>query len=200
MKYASFYEINFPADIAYGANGGPEFFTDIVTSSSGFEERNINWLNSRCRYNLAPSIKTQKQLDDLIAFFRIANGRAIGFRFKDWSDYQINQQQVAVADGINSSFQITKHYKCGEHQITRKIVKLVNNKVKIYCDEVLVFPYIDINLGQIKFDNPPNDGVKIFVDAEFDVPVRFDIDRLVTSIESYGVYSHQEIPLIELKL
>lgn len=68
MKYASFYEINFPADIAYGATGGPEFFTDIVTSSSGFEERNINWLNSRCRYNLAPSIKTQKQLDDLIAF------------------------------------------------------------------------------------------------------------------------------------
>jgi hypothetical protein len=32
------------------------------------------------------------------------------------------------------------------------------------------------------------------------VPVRFDADYLATSIENYGVYSHHEITLIEIKL
>lgn len=40
----------------------------------------------------------------------------------------------------------------------------------------------------------------IKAEGEFDVAVRFDIDHLVTSIENYGVYSHQDIPLIEIKI
>lgn len=60
-----FYEICFPQDIAYGATGGPEFFTDIVTSSSGYEQRNINWNNSKFRYNLAPAIKTKEQIEEI---------------------------------------------------------------------------------------------------------------------------------------
>ena len=37
----AFHEIRFPDDIAYGASGGPEFATTIVTMASGFEQRNI---------------------------------------------------------------------------------------------------------------------------------------------------------------
>ena len=195
-----FYEINFPSDIAYGASGGAEFFTDITTSSSGFEQRNINWSSSRCYYNLAQSIKTKDQLDILISFFRLVKGKAIGFRFKDWSDYQIVQQKVANSDGNTTNFQIIKEYEFYDSKVIRKITKPVKDKVKIFCNQTLVFPNIDYTTGEIIFDKPPNTGDEIIVDAEFDVPVRFDIDKLTTSIENYGVYTHYEIPLVEIKI
>ncbi len=198
MKH--FYEIQFPTDIAYGATGGPEFFTDIVTSSSGYEQRNINWNHPRCRYNLAPAIKDKEQLDILLAFFRICQGKALGFRFKDWSDYQLNNSLVAIADGIASSFQLVKTYNFANQSIIRKISKPVLNTIEVYCSKSREIPEINYATGQLKFIQPPEKGIEIRVDGEFDVPVRFDIDKLATSIESYGVYSHQEIPLIELKI
>jgi len=36
----SFHEVRFPTDLSFGSVGGPERRTDIVTLTSGFEERN----------------------------------------------------------------------------------------------------------------------------------------------------------------
>ena len=47
----AFHATRFPLDIALGARGGPERMTDIVTLSSGREERNARWAQSRRRYN-----------------------------------------------------------------------------------------------------------------------------------------------------
>lgn len=47
----AFHEIRFPADLSFGSLGGPERRTDIVTLSSGFEERNTPWSHSRRRYD-----------------------------------------------------------------------------------------------------------------------------------------------------
>lgn len=195
-----FYEISFPADIAYGATGGPEFFTDIVTSSSGYEQRSDNWFNARCRYNLASAIKTKEQIEQLIAFFRITKGRAIGFRFKDWSDYQLKKQEIAITDGITTRFQIIKSYEFSGFKYIRKIFKPISNSFKIYLDEKEVFPEIDAREGKIIFIDPPKQGQKIIIDGEFEVAVRFDSDHLLTSIEDYNVFTHQEIILVEIKL
>ncbi len=200
MSKISFHEIQFPADIAYGATGGPEFFTDIITSSSGFEQRNVNWLKARNRYNLAPAIKTKEQLEYLLKFFYLSMGRAVGFRFKDWNDYQINKQQIAIGDGKTKEFQLIKSYACLGYQTTRKISKPVLNTVKIYNNDNLANPKIDYQTGLIIFLEAPIKGSIINAEAEFDVPVRFDADYLATSIENYGVYSHHEIALIEIKL
>ena len=200
MSKISFHEISFLPEIAYGATGGPEFSTDVITSSSGFEQRNINWLQERNRYNLAPAIKTKEQLEYLLGFFRLNKGRAIGFRFKDWADYQIKNQEIAVADGKLSEFQLIKSYHYSSYKAIRKIVKPIINTIKVYADNHLVFPMINSRNGLIKFQDPPAAGISIRVEGEFDVAVRFDIDHLVTSIENYGVYSHHDIPLIELKL
>jgi uncharacterized protein (TIGR02217 family) len=37
---ASFHEVRFPDNIAYGATGGPEFATTVVATGSGHEKRN----------------------------------------------------------------------------------------------------------------------------------------------------------------
>ncbi len=200
MSKILFHEIQFPTDIAYGATGGPEFFTDVVVSSSGFEQRNVNWHCARNRYNLAPAIKTKEQLDYLLKFFRLSQGRAIGFRFKDWSDYKIENQQIAIADGKSEEFQLIKSYVLGSYKVTRKISKPIVETIKVFVDDVVVKASIDGASGIIRFKSAPEEDAIIRVQGEFDVAVRFDIDHLVTSIENYGVYSHQEIPLIEIKL
>ena len=45
----AFIETRFPTDIAYGSAGGPEYFTDIVITQSGYEQRNANWAQARAR-------------------------------------------------------------------------------------------------------------------------------------------------------
>lgn len=200
MTQTLFYDIQFPTDIAYGAVGGPEFFTDIITSSSGFEQRNINWLKARHRYNLAPAIKSKEQLEYLLKFFYLSMGKAIGFRFKDWSDYQLLKQKIAVGDGKAKEFQLIKTYNYLDYQTIRKISKPVLNTVKVYSNGQLVNPRIDHQSGLIIFVEAPIKDIIIEAEAEFDVPVRFDTDYLATSIENYAVYSHHEIALVEIKL
>jgi uncharacterized protein (TIGR02217 family) len=39
----AFHEIRFPANLSFGALGGPERRTEIVTLANGHEERNTPW-------------------------------------------------------------------------------------------------------------------------------------------------------------
>lgn len=196
----NFLEIQFPADISYGAIGGPEFFTDIITCNNGLEIRNINWQSPKLRFNLSPAIKTKEQLDEIIAFFRICHGKALGFRFKDWSDFKLEKQQIAIGNNIDKKFQLIKTYSIGEIKSIRKITKPIKDTVKIYLNDKKIKTDIDYSTGIVTFETAPKNGEKIAVDSEFDVPVRFDIDKLSTSIESYCIYSHNEILLSEIKL
>lgn len=84
---AQFDEVRFPEDINFGFEGGPQFFTTVVASVSGAEQRSGNWSTSRPRYAATHSLKTQGELDDLIEFFHARRGKLVGFRFKDWADY-----------------------------------------------------------------------------------------------------------------
>ena len=72
-----FDEIRFPEDISYGAIGEPQYFTNIVLTSSRNEYRNINYSSSRMKFNVAYGIKTKEQMDKLLLFFRARRGRAI---------------------------------------------------------------------------------------------------------------------------
>lgn len=198
----AFVETRFPADIAYGSVGGPEYSTDIVITQGGYEQRNSNWSQARARFNVAHGIKTQAQLDELIAFFRARKGRADGFRFKDWTDFQAVDQLLGVADGEKTGFQLVKRYTSGTTYEIRTITKPVAGTVQVYINDNLqsTSSYsVNVTNGMISFATAPLSGA-ITADFEFDVPVRFDTDRLAATIESYGVHSWNDIPIIELKV
>ena len=127
-----FLDSRFPEDISYGAIGGPQYSTDVLATISGHEKRNINWINSRIVYNVTHGAKTKEQKDALLAFFRNCYGKAVAFRFKDWSDYEGNDQLIGVGDGVNSIFQLNKIYKVGEIFVKRKISRPVEGSVEIY--------------------------------------------------------------------
>ncbi len=198
----SFVEVRFPEDISYGSSGGPQYATDIIETIGGYEQRNIGWSHCRARYNVAHGLKNQGQLDALIAFFRARKGRAYGFRFKDWLDYSATDEYVGTGNAINKNFQLLKHYTSGGITEARIINKPVSGTVKIYLDNVLQTSGVSINTqtGVLTFTAAPADGVEITADFEFDVPVRFDTDRLLASIDQYGVHSWNDIPLIEVRV
>lgn len=91
-----FHDVRFPDAVARGATGGPEFSTDIIAVASGFEQRNVNWSAARARYDISTGIRTREQMAEVIAFFRARKGRAYGFRFRDWNDFDATGQPLAV--------------------------------------------------------------------------------------------------------
>lgn len=199
----AFIETRFPTDIAYGSAGGPEYSTDIVMTQSGYEQRNINWSQARARYNVAHGVKTQAQLNTLIAFFRARKGRADGFRFKDWTDYSAVGASIGMGNGTATVFQLKKQYVSGSVTEERIISKPVNATISIYINSVLQNPSaytVNYTNGQITFNTAPGNGLPVTADFEFDVPVRFETDRLSSSIDDYNVQSWNDIPLVEIRV
>jgi uncharacterized protein (TIGR02217 family) len=197
----SFTEVRFPEDISYGSTGGPEFSTDIIMTHNGREQRNINWCQARAKYNIAYGVRSNEQLLELITFFNAKKGKAIEFRFKDWSDFIVSNQEIGIGDDKKMTFQLVKTYASGEDKHVRVIKKPVRDKVKIYLNGKKESEYsVNYATGEITFIKPPTKGVIITADFEFDVPVRFDTDYLNASIDNYGSNSWNNIPLIEVKI
>lgn len=126
----------FPDDIAYGAQGGPVYSTDLVTTAGGYEKRNQNWASARLKWDVGYT-RTQAQLDTLKAFFHAMKGRANAFRFKDASDYSATVADgrvgaAAVGDGTPGPFQLVKRYTSGSTTTDRDIVKPVSGTVTVY--------------------------------------------------------------------
>ncbi len=197
----SFEEIQFPTDISYGATGGPMFLTDVVATVSGHEQRNSKWSQSRAKYNVASGVKTENQWQTLIAFFRTRKGKAVGFRFKDWSDYQGTNEAIGTGDGATTDFQLVKIYS-SNIAVSRNITKPVNGTVKIYVDSVLQSSGVSVDntTGIVTFTTAPAIAEAITADFEFDVPVRFDTDELAISMDSFDAGSWNNIPLIEVRI
>lgn len=199
----AFIETRFPTDIAFGSAGGPEYSTDVVITQSGYEQRNANWSQARARYNVAHGVKSQPQLDTLIAFFRARKGRADGFRFKDWTDYRATAQAIGTGTGSATVFQLVKTYVNGGITETRTITKPVTGTVNIYLNGTLqngsAYALNSVT-GTIIFVSAPGSGVAVSADFEFDVPARFDTDRLAATIDSYGSHSWHEIPIVEIRV
>lgn len=196
-----FVETQFPTDISYGSSGGPEYATDVVVSSSGYERRNVNWQQARARYNVAHGVKTKDQLETLIAFFRARKGRAYGFRFKDWTDYKATET-IGVGDGVQTQFQLIKSYVNGGVTEIRTIKKPVIATVQVYKNGALQSTgvSVDVTTGRVTFSTAPAAGQIITASFQFDVPVRFDTDRLSASLDAYGIHSWLDIPLVEVRL
>ena len=198
----TFHEVQFPTDIAYGAQGGPQYSTSVVITASGFEQRNSLWATSRMAWNVATGLKKQAQLDTLIAFFRARKGRAYGFRFKDWSDYQATAQAIGTGDSVTHTFQLVKNYTSGPASEIRTIKKPVAGTVVVYLAGVMQSSgwSVDTTTGIVSFVTAPGTGVAVTADFQFDVPVRFDTDSLAARADSPGVFVWESIPIVELRI
>lgn len=209
----SFHEVRFPASLSFGSIGGPERRTNVVTLANGFEERNTPWAHSRRRYDAGVGMRSLDDVETLIAFFEARQGQMYGFRWKDWSDYKsgkasaevdFRDQVIAVADGKTSIFALTKTYRSGGVSYDRPIVKPVAGTVRVGVeqDEMREGVEYDVDLtkGLITFTHPPAVTMQITAGFEFDVPVRFDTDRIQTSVASFQAGDVPNVPVVEVRV
>jgi uncharacterized protein (TIGR02217 family) len=211
----SFHEIRFPTAISRGATGGPERRTDIVALGSGHEERNSRWADSRRSYNAGYGIKTLDDLHAVIAFFEERRGRLYGFRWKDHADFRscppsmapsALDQTIGVGDGETAVFQLVKHYGTAHAPWARRIAKPVAGTVLVAVDG---FPVdigsdvtVDPTTGLLAFapTHVPASGAVVTAGFEFDVPVRFDTDKLEVSLQGFSHGAIPSIPIVEVRL
>ena len=209
----AFHDIRFPADLSFGAVGGPERRTDIVTLANGFEERNTPWEHSRRRYDAGMGLRSLDDLETLLAFFEARRGPLHSFRWKDWADWRSARpsaattafdQRLGFGDGVTTAFPLRKRYLSGEAEYLRPIQKPVQGTViaaiagdqKVEGEDFTV----DTATGIVTFALPPDIGALVTAGFEFDVPVRFDTDRIAVSLASFQAGEVPDVPVIEVRL
>ena len=209
----NFHEIRFPASLSFGATGGPERRTEIVTLANGYEERNTPWAHARRRYDAGLGLRSMDDVADLLAFFEARQGQLIGFRWKDWADYTscfpsqkvaADDQLLGQGDGETAHFQLVKTYRSGEASYVRPITKPVAMTVRVAVGGVQVVDGVDYTLdastGVVRFLAPPADGAEVRAGFEFDVPVRFDTDSIMTSVSRFEAGEVPDVPVVEVRV
>lgn len=210
----AFHEVLFPTDISRGSQGGPERRTDVVVLGSGHEERNARWADSRRSYNAGYGVKSLDDLNAVISFFEERRGRLHGFRWRDHADDRScapgtdispGDQIVGHGDGARSTFQLIKTYGAAFAPWSRTIRKPVAGSVRVAVGGVEIGDEhfsVDAASGVVTIGDGhvPGDGVAVTAGFQFDVPVRFDTDRLEINLQGFRHGAIPQIPIVELRL
>ena len=197
----TFVETRLREDVERGAEGGPGFRTTVLPLASGHEQRNEDWEFERGQWDVAYGITNKVTYSEVLSFFRARKGRAIGFRFKDFIDYELSAlDQFAKGDGAKTKFQLYKWYGGFETGYKRPIQKPVSGTILVYVADVLDdSATVDYTTGVITLSTAASTDAVISAGGQFDVPVRFDIDALRANVIWEGAASIPNIPLIEIR-
>lgn len=212
-----FHETRFETNLATGVVGGPGFHTTITGLSSGFERRNVDWLNTRGEWTVPLGAKPQREMVKIIKFFYARRGMAYGFRLKDWVDYQCPFWDVTpgdidplptffTTDTTTAVFQLTKLYDDPVAPFYRTIRKPVSGTLVLKDNGVtmtLTTDYtIDYTTGNVTLSNGKKalSGHLITGYYEFDVPVRLNVDKMDMSAITAKLAEWNSIPLVEVRV
>lgn len=210
---ASFHEVLFPLAISFGATGGPERRNEIVLLTSGRERRNARFADARRSYDAGTGLRSLDDLHDLTVFFEARRGSLHGFRFRDPFDMKSCRpgdtpspldQAIGAGDGETAIFALARTYGEGEDAYRRPIAKPVAGSVVVAIDGVEQVEGEDFSVdpltGLVTFapGSIPGEGAAVTAGFAFDVPVRFDIDRLTISLTAFRAGQVPTVPLREI--
>ncbi|NBB51019.1 TIGR02217 family protein [Rhizobium sp. CRIBSB] len=207
----AFHEQRFPLRLSLTSSGGPGRQTDIVSLSNGREARNRRWRFSRRRYDVGTAVRSVSDLYAVLEFFEARGGQLNGFRFRDPVDGSSARpgetvtpldQWIGVGDGETAVFQLVKSYGDGAAIERRPVMKPVAGSVRIAVDGVEWIEgfSVDVTSGIVTFaaGHVPDEGAEIRAGFDYDVPVRFDTDRIEIDLEAFRAGRIPSIPLIEV--
>lgn len=189
-----------PLDVAPRAAVSPEFRTTIKTLRSGGEARNRQWQNPLRSFGLRYNVRSMQRVRDEIVRFAFDTGGAhVGFRARDWSDYEAAGEHIAVGDGSTYWFRLTKRYGTYERRILKPdpaTVTITLDDEALSADEFVV----EGENGLVIFAEPPRSNTRIAWSGEFHVPVRFDDDITNVMMMKHDVAAIEDVGLREIRL
>lgn len=208
----SFHDVRLPARLAFGSTGGVERRTEIVTLASGYERRSTPWAEGRRRYLIGANLRSLDDMAALTGFFEARRGRLYGFRFRDFADFkscapgavvEAGDQALGTGDGVRTRFDLVKRYGEGEDGLERRVQKPVAGTVRVAVAGVELGAdgfAVDVMAGEVTLAIAPAVGAAVTAGFEFDVPVRFDADRIEVTLESFEAGRMAAVPLIEVRV
>ena len=205
----AFDDTRLPDDVERGALGGPGFRTTIVVLSSGFEQRNQAWQVARGRWDIGYGVQSKTDFMRVVRFFYARRGRLRGFRFKDWTDFELARQNVGTTDATTATFQIFKRYDDGGQNYDRVLNKIVTGTETVWVNAVQIAEGAGADQYQLNDATgvltlgatlAGQTGTAVEVECEFDVPVRFDVDQLDVDAAIFDAGSIPQIPVVEVRV
>lgn len=212
-ELASFHDVRFPLAVSFGATGGPERRNEIVSLTSGREKRNARFSQSRHHYDAGTGVRSLEDLHDVLVFFEARRGSLHAFRFHDPFDMKScrpeatpspGDQLLGYGDGTKSRFKLIKRYGTGDDAYLRLVSRPLAATLRVAIDAAELsapagFSFDDTS-GEIVFAAAPPNGAAVTAGYEFDVPVRFDSDRMSVSLTGFKAGQIPSIPLIEVQI
>ena len=201
----AFADVRFPIALGREASVAPAFSTAVVTTAGGAEQRNSEWADARLSFDAGPGLRSEEDLQALLAFFRARRGAAQGFRIEDPFDNSSNgmslepgaaDQLLGMGDGVRTEFPLIKAYGQQVRRITRPVAASV--RVSVTGVE-MAGGWALGGKGVVAFDDPPPEGAEVKAGFRFDVPVRFAEDRLELSRATFLAGEVPSVPMIEVR-
>jgi uncharacterized protein (TIGR02217 family) len=192
-----FDDTRLPIEVERGAVGGPRFQTSVTVMATGREQRNSDWPTQRGAWEIAYGIQTKTDFATVLAFFYARQGKARGFRFRDWSDYQATSEIIGTGTGAQTDFQLIKSYT-SLVTYARKITRPVTGTVAVTVNGVTAAFTLQ-PLGIIRLNVAAPAAQIVRATYEFDVPVRFDTDEFRVALETFDAGAIQSLPLVEVR-
>lgn len=108
---------------------------------------------------------------------------------------------MGAGDGETARFPLRKTYGAAFDPYRRPILKPVAGTVRVAVADVETAAFtLDASGGAIVLDAAPPEGAAVTAGFAFDVPVRFDTDRLDVELAAFEAGSAPSIPLVEIRL
>ncbi len=207
--------------VGYGFTGGPTFATTRVSLVSGHERRNAERGRPKYKYT-APFDAIDTDHHAIVIAAYVANlGPVHSFRFKDWADYTLEDEDLGQAVGTpDETLQLVKNYTFGDPAVpgffwtvTRPITKPVDStrftRANGYVADAVALTLTedlgggpvplaftcDYATGIVTF-TASGAGAIIRASGEFDVPVHFDDDSLDFTFQNWRAHS-TDVVLVE---
>jgi uncharacterized protein (TIGR02217 family) len=110
-------------------------------------------------------------------------------------------QLLGTGNGTQKVFTLQKTYTSGTYSYARPITKPVAGSVLVAVAGVaLPASGYSVNAltGEITLTTAPANGASVTAGFRFDVPARFDMDAMATSLDQYGLGSALDIRVVEV--
>jgi len=196
----TFHDVRLPEEVEKGATGGPLFHTTVIDLANGSEQRNADWSEARHEWELSYGVQDKDDFAAVRSFFFARRGMAHTFRFKDWSDYDLVDETQGVGNDVNLQFQLIKTYESsGPSPYYRRITRPITSGIVWKVDGV-VRGATHNGLGVYTLSGaPPVNGALVTASGEFDMCVRFGVDKFSLQLDTDIAGSIGSLPVLEVR-
>lgn len=191
--------------VARGSRGGPVGSRTKAYLPNGQLQQQFNYSRALHRYDISFGIKTADDFEAIRTLFYVVMFTPYeGFRMRDWNDYTASPSNSTLTLVSGTTWQLQRVYTNGSVSFKRDIVKPESGSVTVYRTRsgvtTTIAPTIDATTGRVTISGHVSGDTYTWA-GRFDVPVTFEDDNALASIELDGIEASllQGLPSILLE-